>query len=391
MGPRTMLALLIALAVLPCPDGKACSICNLQGSTLRQDAGQAKLVLFGTITASRLSADGLGGTSTLSIEKVVKNDPFLGDKKVVELPRYVPVNKEKPQRFLVFCDVFKDKLDPYRGSPVASPAVVEYLKGALALDAKDASNNLNYFFKFLDHADGDVAADAFLEVARASDKDLGQAAAKFDAVKVRAWVQDAKLPTDRLNLYGFILGACGTDRDGALLRGMLQKPDDRIMSAYQGILCGYIQIRPREGWDLAQEVLKDETKPFTQRYAVLRTLRFFHGWKPQETRVEVTRGLGKAVEQGDIADLAIEDLRRGENWDLTTSVLSQFGKKSHAAPIVQRSIVRYALSCPRDEAKTFADALRKRDADLVKDVQEQLQFDKKTPVSGVAPNKDVIP
>ena len=109
----------------------------------------------------------------------------------------------------------------------------------------------SYFFKYVDHRESDVAADAFLELARASDKDLGQAAAKFDAAKVRAWVQDAKLPADRLNLYGFILGVCGTDRDAVLLRGMLQKPDDRIMSAYQGILCGYIQLRPREGWELA--------------------------------------------------------------------------------------------------------------------------------------------
>ena len=106
-------------------------------------------------------------------------------------------------------------------------------------------------------------------------------------------------------------------------------------------------------------------------------MRFFQGWKPQETRAELLRGLGKALEQGDVADLAIEDLRRAENWDLTSAVLAQFGKKSHAAPIVQRSIVRYALSCPKDEAKTFIDTLRKRDAKLVKDVEEQLQFDKK--------------
>jgi hypothetical protein len=377
MALRSIIAVLAALAALPCPDGKGCSICNSQGSTLRQDAGQAKLVLYGTVTASKLAPEGTGGTSTFSIEKVIKNDPFLGDKKVIELPRYVPVDKAKPQRFLIFCDVFKEKLDPYRGTPAASPAVVEYLQGSLALDVKDTSNNLNYFFKYLDHKDGDVAADAFLELARASDKDLGQAAAKFDAAKIRAWVQDPQLPTDRLNLYGFLLGACGTDRDGVLLRTMLQKADERTTGAYQGLLCGYIQIRPREGWDLAHEILKDANKPFTQRYAVLRSLRFFHGWKPQETNREVTRGLGMAVEQGDVADLAVEDLRRSENWDLTAAVLAQFGKKSHAAPIVQRSIVRYALNCPKPEAKTFIAAVGKQDAEMVKDVEEQLQFEKK--------------
>ena len=128
--------------------------------------------------------------------------------------------------------------------------------------------------------------------------------------------------------------------------------------------------------------LKDANKPFTQRYAVLRSLRFFHGWKPQETNREVTRGLGMAVEQGDVADLAVEDLRRSENWDLTAAVLAQFSKKSHGAPIVQRSIVRYALNCPKPEAKTFIDAVRTQDAGMVKDGEEKLQFEKKEEAGG---------
>ena len=36
---------------------------------------------------------------------------------------------------------------------------------------------------------------------------------------------------------------------------------------------------------------------------------------------------------------------------LTVAVLAQYGKKSHDAPIVKRSIVRYALSCPREDAR----------------------------------------
>ena len=49
-----------------------------------------------------------------------------------------------------------------------------------------------------------------------------------------------------------------------------------------------------------------------------------------------------------LADQAIEDLRRWGYWDLTTDVLAQYSKPTHAAPIVRRSIVRYALR-PGDE------------------------------------------
>src|SRR5439155_23143322 len=121
------------------------------------------------------------------------------------------------------------------------------------------------------------------------------------------------------------------------------------------------QLRPRDGWDMVQALLRDEKKPFTRRFAVLRTLRFFHGWKPEETRKEIIRGLSVAVGQGDLADLAIEDLRRWQIWDLTREMLAQYGKPSHATPIVRRGIVRYALCSPKAEAKRFIDELRRRD------------------------------
>jgi hypothetical protein len=349
----------------------------MQGATLREDATKAKLVLFGTVTDSKVSADGMGGVSRFVIDKVIKSDPFLGKTKEIDLPRFVPVNLKNPPRFVIFCDIFNNKLDPYRGTPANSPAVVDYLQGALKLEGKDRTADLHYFFKYLDHRDADVAQDAFLELARATDQELGQAAAKFDAAKLRAWVQDPQLPVDRLNLYAFLLGACGSDRDAAFLRGILTKPDEKTMGAYQGVLCGYIQANPRDGWQLAQDILKDPKKPFMQRYAVLRALRFYHGWKPAETRREVTTGLAVALEQGDVADLAVEDLRRYENWELTAAVLAQYDKKSHSAPIVRRSIVRFALCSPRDEARAFVASVRKQDPEMVRDVEEGLQIEKR--------------
>jgi hypothetical protein len=372
MKLRLVFGLLITLLTLPCP-AQPCSICNLQGTTLRQDAQQAKLILYGPITKSRPGTDGLGGVSDFQIEKALKTDPFLAGRKTIELPRLVPVDPKNPQKYVIFCDVFNNKLDAYRGVAVKSPAMVEYLQGALALDPKNTEASLLYFFKFIDHKDADVAQDAFLELARASDKEIGQVASKFPADKLRTWLQDPELPADRLNLFGFILGACGTDRDAILLRSFLDKPTDRNLAAYQGVLCGYIQLRPREGWDLAWGLLRDTKKPFLQRYAVIRALRFYHGWKPEESRRDVLKGVTLAVDQGELADLAIEDLRRWEIWDLTPVVLAQFSKKSHDTPIVKRCIVRYALTCPRPEARDFIEALRKKDPELVQDVEESLR------------------
>src|SRR5262249_42101806 len=150
--------------------------------------------------------------------------------------------------------------------------------------------------------------------------------------KLRAWLQDDKTPAGRLGLFAFLLGTCGNEKDAALFRSLLLKPTERTAPAIDGLLGGYIQLRPREGWDLAVALLRDERKPFMERFAVVRTLRFYHAWQPAASRDEVIRCLRVTLDQGDLADLAIEDLRRWQLWDLTAAVLAQYGKKSHDAP-----------------------------------------------------------
>jgi hypothetical protein len=356
------------------PPALPCSLCFsvAQSPTLRQSADGASLVVFGTITKQELTAGGKGA-SELQVEAVLKPHAYLDKKKSIQIPRYIPGDARNPPRFLVFCDVVKDNLDPFRGVPVKSAAVAEYLKGAIALNPKDPAQALLYFFRYLEHPDKDVAQDAFLEFAKASDKEVGQIAGKLSAEKLRGWLKDPQTPAERLSLYAFLLGACGGEPDVAFLRSLLQETGDRVVTAYDGILSGYIQLRPKEGWNLAVEILRDGQKPFAVRFAVVRMMRFYQGWKPEETRPQVVRGLEAVLAQGELADMAVEDLRRWEIWDLTDSVLAQFGKKVSDGPIVRRAIVRYALSCPKPEAKRFLDELRQKDGEMVREVEESLK------------------
>jgi hypothetical protein len=365
------------LALLLCaPPALPCSLCgsSVRSQTLSQDAAYAKLVLFGTLANAKVTAD--GGVTDLQIEKVIKSDPFLGDKKVVKLPRYVTVDPKTP-KFIIFCDIFNGKIDPYRGVQAASAAIAEYVEKARAIDAKDRTKALLFFFDYLDHSDNEIANDAFQEFARSTDQEIGQVAGKLSAQKLRTWILDPRTPSYRVDLYAFLLGACGTDQDAALLRTLLTKPKARTNDAISGTLSGYIALRPREGWDLARTMLADSERPFKERYAVVLAVRFQHGWKPKETEAEVLRCLGGVLDQGDMADVVIEDLRRWQLWNLTDNVLAQYGKKSHSAPIMRRCVVRYALSCPKPEASLFVAAVRKLDPDMVGDVEESLQLENK--------------
>lgn len=370
-----VLAALIVFVPSPVP---ACSLCQgqIQNTlTLRQEAGlgSARIILFGSVEKS----DFTRGTSEVRIVKVLRSDPFLGDAKSVELPRPLPiVDPKDPPKYLLFCDVFKNKLDPYRGVPVKSEEAANYLKGALALDPKDHARAMLYYFDYLENPDKKIAEDAFLEFAKSSDQEIGQVAPKLSAAKLRGWLQDPKTADYRLGMYAFLLGACGGDEDATLFRTMLQKPSDNTLKAFDGILGGYIQLKPDDGWRLALDVLRDPSKDFQVRFAALRTLRFYYGWKPQENKDRILKGLASALPQGDLADLAVEDLRRWKLWDLTDDVLAQYGKQSHDAPLMRRALIRYALCCPKPRAAEFVTQRRRDDAEAVRDVEEALQSEK---------------
>ena len=55
--------------------------------------------------------------------------------------------------------------------------------------------------------------------------------------------------------------------------------------------------------------------------------------------------------------------------------LDLYGKKSHDIPIIKRSIMRFALSCPAQQARAaeFVAKMRKEKADWVQDIEELLK------------------
>lgn len=361
----------------------ACSLCpgNPLRDTLGMEYERAQLVLFGQISNPRLAnqpgaAPGSGSTD-LRVEKVLKDKTGRGPWKDLVLPRYLPVlDAKNPPQMLFFCEVIKDRLDPYHGR-TASPALLEYLQATLAERAKPRVQALLTYAKYLDHADPAVADDAFHEFTKSKDEDVGQASKWLDRAQVRRLVQKATDDPDRLSLFAFLLGGCGDQEDAKSLRSLLESPNQNRARAMDGVLAGYIQLQPKDGWNLAYKLLGDRKQQFAVRFAAIRTLRFYHGWQPKDTQAQVLHGLGLIVPDGEFADLAVEDLRQWRLWDLTASILAQYGKASHAAPITKRSIVRYALCCPLPEAKEFVERVRRSDPETVNELEEYLQFERK--------------
>jgi hypothetical protein len=338
------------------------------------------MVLYGTLQNAQLGARGdFGeGTTDLVVDNVIKKHEILGDKKVITLPRYVPADKDSQYKFLVFCDVFKGKIDPYRGMAVrADGNIAKYLEGAIKVKDKDVGTRLRFFFDYLDSTDVEVSTDAYKEFGNADYKDYREMAKALPAEKIAAWLQDPKTPEFRYGLYASMLGHCGKEEHAQLLRSMLDDPKKRLNSGIDGVLAGYVMLKPVEGWNYIHDILKDPSKEFTLRYAALRAVRFLWDSRPDLVKKkDMVDGLCALIEQSDISDLAIEDLRKWSVWEVAGQVLALKNKPSHDIPIVRRAILRYALSCPnKPEAVAFVSDLRKTNPEMVKDAEQLLKLE----------------
>jgi len=359
----------------------ACPFCSAAGQTLTREIDQSSMVLFGTLTNAKLNADAFDqGTTDLQIESIIKKNDILGDKKVVTLPRYVPADKDT--KYLLFCDVYKGKIDPYRGIPVKGKSdIVKYLQGALAVKDKNVSTKLRFFFDYLDNADLEVANDSYNEFALADYKDYREMAKDLPPDKIAKWLQDPSIPA-RHGLYASMLGHCGTAKHAEILKKLLADTQNQASAGLDGMLAGYIMLQPKEGWTYLKELLQDPKKEFMVRYAGLRAVRFLWNSRPDIIPPkDLESGVTALLDQSDIADLAIEDLRLHQCWDVADHVMSLAGKKSHDIPIVRRYIVRYALSCPKPEAATFIQGVRKKDPEMVKDIEEFLKLENVAPAT----------
>jgi hypothetical protein len=383
MTPTRAAALAAAVLALAGP-AAACTFCDgglRSRQTLRLHHAAAKVVVAGQLRNPRFDAAADAGTTDLHVGAVLKDHPARGNRPVLTLPKYLPVVGNTPPDYLLYCDVANGALDPVYGLP-APAAVVEYARAAAAATDPDPVKQLGFFFRHLDHPHPAVAADAFLEFARASDADILKAAPTFDRAKLRRLIADPATPAERLGVLSFLLGACGTADDAAFLAAMLtpSPPPERASAAFGGLLAGYILLKPQEGWAFAAAVLADEKRGYADRLSTVNTVRFFQATRAAESRPHVLRCCAALLPCGDLADQAVEDLRRWGYWDLTAAVLGQFGRPTHSAPIVRRAIVRYALSCPADEARRFVAAARQTDPRLVADVEEMVRRFDRVPV-----------
>jgi hypothetical protein len=398
--PVAVAVLLLALPALL----QACPFCSMQGETLTSRVNQASMVLYGTPTNAQPGAGGdSDGTTDLQIESVVKDNDFLRGKKVLTLNRFIPTDKDSKYKLVVFCDVFKGKVDPYSGMVVkADSDIAKYLKGALEMkDEKDPTKKLRFFFDYLDNADVEINNDAYKEFAQADYKEMKDLAKKLPAEKIAKWLNDPATPAFKLGLYASMLGHCGGDAEAKLLRELLDDPTRNTNSGIDGVLAGYTMLKPKEGWQYVNAILADAKKDFLIRYAALRAARFFWDYRPDLVdHKTIAAGVARLLDDKNMADLAIEDLRKWHQSQYAGKIIAGWKNEDYDIPIIRRAIVRFALSCAQEpdidnvtaaSLKAFVAERRQKDSQMVADIEELLKLETTSSATSApaAPSKPI--
>jgi len=386
LGAAAVVGLLLCAAA-----ASACPLCNPTGTTFANEVAQADLILYGTLSNAKGDPTGAGkGSTDLAIEVVIKSHDMVKGKKTITIPRYVQPSA-KNVKYLIFFNITNGQLDPYRGEEVpADSNLPKYLQGAIEVRQKDITTRLRYFFDYLEDKDVVISSDAYNEFAVADYKEVSDVAKKLPAETILKWLKDPNTRGSRFGLYGLMLGHCGKQSDAKAIRELLDDKDRSFSSGLDGVLAGYIMLDPKPGWDYLVHLVKSDSE-FPIKYAVLRTARVFWEFRndviPHKQVLEVLKIL---MDQPDIADMPIEDLRKWKVWELTPVVLGYADKATHnTIPINNRAILKFAIAASWADTKNtvaanFVAEAKKKDARRVEFLEELLK-DEVKPATDLKP------
>ena len=372
---------------------QACPFCEgSNDKTLVNQFGDAQIVLFGHFENAKLSNTGLDqGISDFVIERVYKEHDMIKGKKMIPLNHYV---KDSKLKFMVFCDIYKGKIDAYKGTQLVNDSeMIRYVEGIMKNKEKSQPERLRFAFDFLNSPESEVSMDAYREFARADYRDYKDMAKMLPADTITAWLKDPKTSSSRYGLYASLLGHCGNAEHAKLLMSMISDPEKRKSSGLHGLMASYAMLEPEKGWTFLKDLVRDKQQPFLVRYSGLQTIRFLYECRPDvvakdETaaKKEIINGVLGVLNVADMADFAIEDLRKWKRWEWCDRVIGMFGQKNFDTPVIRKSILRYALQCPTDAAKRFVKEQQARDPEWVNDTRELLELET-IPSSSVPPVK----
>jgi hypothetical protein len=112
------------------------------------------------------------------------------------------------------------------------------------------------------------------------------------------------------------------------------------------------------------------------RYAAFRTMRDFGDDLPHRIGSQkIAAGIATVLADPELADFAIEALRKWKRWEYSRTILALPGKKEFDTKMMRRAVLRYAMQCPTPRGRDYVEGQRFLDPELADDTIELLRLD----------------
>jgi hypothetical protein len=361
---------LVLVAATPTP-ATACPFCLAIEPTLAQRRESAAAVALG-----EAAGRGDGKSQPYRLHTIFKGPP--------ELKKRTSVDADSPEAkagklAILFATTDEPKareVDRWDWSTAfANEVLLGYFAAAPDLRQPPAQR-LAYFAGYLEHADRDIARDAYLEFAHAPYEDVLAVADKFDFAAVRRWLASEGVPDERKGFYGLVLGLAKRDTDKADNRALLKRLilEDRsdFRAGFDGMLAGYLLLSGREGLEqVASRYLSNTGAKHGDVRHVTSALRFYYEYGPSELQGAIARSLMPLVDRPEFAAATIIDLARWQRWETLDRVAAVYSRRDSDGP-TRRAVVAFLTACTKPEALTALEQLRKSDPDGVRAIEKSL-------------------
>ncbi|WP_437188248.1 hypothetical protein SH668x_001685 [Planctomicrobium sp. SH668] len=209
---------------------------------------------------------------------------------------------------------------------------------------------LLYYVEALEHADPDIAMDAYAEFAGISYADLQSIADHLPREKLVSWLSNPEATPTRFGLYGLMLGLCGNSDDAAFLETIIrQQPEDSRMGI-DGMMAGYMLLTENEGLkNLTQWKLDDPAASDNEVYSFLKALEFMWSYGQDHADPQVLKEtLRKMIDRPGLTGLVVLDLSRWQDWEIMDHLVSQYGKNHFEDRHPRQCVLRYLIAATKD-------------------------------------------
>ena len=395
----SVLTLLVALLMNPM-QGLACPFCVATTQTFTEEIASMDAVVFAKLVklpppikpGTQLAEGEEIPRAKFQVVTIVKGQEFVKPAQPIEA---IYFGEAKVGTTFLVMAVDPPKLMWSTPLEVAK-TTQDYI---LKLDTlpKDPVVRLEFFQKYLENEDEELARDSYDEFAKSPYDAVKALKPKMDHAQLITWIKDSEVPASRRRLYLTMLGVCGSEKDLPMLEELLSSSDRKKKAGLDALIGCYLTLKGADGLKLIEDLfVRNKKSEYADTYAAVMALRF-HGTESDIIpRERILVSMRYMLERPQLADLVIPDLARWEDWSQVDRMVKLFKDADEETSWVRVPVINFLRQCPLPKAKEQIKALEKIDPAAVKRANTFFPFgptnsgrgDTKTPKSS-SPEKPI--